>query len=156
MKKTLIIGAVVLFFFFAFLVTSIAVLLNKGRALDAESKQYVDAAVPAIVADWDIAQLQKRLSPEFKSVTKDGDLEKLFAIFQKLGKLKSYEGCRGQSNISVTTQRGKVISAGYVASATFENGPARIQINLIKHDNQWQVLGFRVDSKLFLDRMTIK
>ena len=40
----------------------------------------------------------------------------------------------------------QTIRAQYSANATFEKGPAVVQLDLIKHDNQWQVLGFFVRS----------
>jgi len=48
--------------------------------------------------------------------------------------------------MSVTTQEGKVITGAYVAEAIFEKAPATIQFRIIKHDNIWQVLEFRVNS----------
>jgi len=44
-----------------------------------------------------------------------------------------------------------VISAAYVAGADFANGPAEIRMSLIKHGDQWQLLGFHIDSKVFLE-----
>lgn len=152
MKKALmILGGI----FAALLVVGgvgIALVAFKGAALDTESQQYVDGAVPAIVSTWDIAEIQKRASPEFNAAMNDADLEKLIRKFRKLGKLKSYEGAKGQANMSVTTQHGKVISAAYTAKAEFESGPAEIQLSLIKHGDQWQLLGIRINSRLFLEQ----
>jgi hypothetical protein len=152
MKKVLmLLGGV----FLALVIVGIAVITIvavKGSALDKESKQYADAAIPAIVSDWDIKELEQRTSPEFKSVLKDGDLEKLFGMFRRLGKLKEFKGCKGASNISFTSEHGKVVSAAYVGSTEFEAGPAEIQLSLIKHGDQWQILGFRVNSKAFLEQ----
>ena len=133
-------------------VIGIAIVAVKGNALDLESKQYVDGAIPAIVSAWEIKEIQNRASPEFKATVSDGDLEKLLRKFRKLGKLKAYQGATGQANMSVTTQNGKVISAAYAASAEFESGPAEIYLSLIKHGNLWQILGIRINSKLFLEQ----
>lgn len=54
--------------------------------------------------------------------------------------------------MSVTTQSGKVISAAYTASAEFESGPAEIYLSLIKHGNRVEILGIRINSRLFLEQ----
>src|SRR5436305_8783274 len=107
-------------------VVGIAFVVAKGNALDKESKEYADTHARAIVSQWDISEIQRRASPEFKAVVKDNDLEKLVKMFRRLGKLKTYGGAKGQSNMSVTTLNGKVISATYVARAEFDAGPAEI------------------------------
>lgn len=152
MKKTLMILGGVFLVLLVLGVAGIAIVAVKGNALDKESKQYVDAAVPAIVSGWDITEIQSRASPEFKVAVKDEDLEKLVRMFRRLGKLKAYNGAKGDANISVTTQHGKVISAAYVASADFDTGPAEIKMSLIKHGDQWQLLGFHINSKVFLEQ----
>lgn len=124
---------------------------TKGKTLDRESKEYVDVAVPAIVSQWNQQELLNRVSPEFMEATKDGDLDKLFTMFSKLGAFQKYNGAEGQANISVTSKNGKVTTAAYVAKADFEKGPAEIQVTLIKHADKWQILGFRINSKVFLD-----
>ena len=150
MKKSLIfLGAVFLILIVIAIVGTIFVVI-KGSRLDKESKQYADAAIAAIVSGWNKQDLVERASPEFMAATKDDDLNKLFALFRRLGRLKKYKGSEGQANISVTTQHGKVITANYVAKAEFDAGKAKIKVNLIKHDDNWQILGFNVDSKVFL------
>jgi hypothetical protein len=152
MKKTLMILGGVFLVLLVLGAAGIAIVAVKGNALDKESKQYVDAAVPAIVSGWDITEIQNRASPEFKAAVKDEDLEKLVGMFRRLGKLKAYNGAKGDANISVTTQHGKVISAAYVASADFDTGPAEINMSLIKHGDQWQLLGIHINSKVFLEQ----
>src|SRR6266446_698826 len=102
MKKVLLIlgGLALVLALGVVVVAGIAIVATKGRALDKESKQYAEAAIPAIIGGWHMNELERRASPEFKSVMKDGDLEKLFAMFGRLGKLGAYKGCRGQSIMS--------------------------------------------------------
>jgi hypothetical protein len=150
MKKVLIILASLCLVAVVLAIAGVAFVVSKGRAFDRESKAYVDSAVPAIVSGWDKQQLLSRASPEFRQAVTDEDLEKLYNMFRRLGTLKSYDGSQGESNMSVTN-RGKVISASYLARATFDTGPAEIKIALIKHD-EWQIMGFRIDSKVFLER----
>ena len=151
MKKLLVVLGAVFLVLIVVVIAGIAFVSIKGRALDRESGQYVDDAIPAIVSQWDITEMRRRASPELNAAVKGDDLEKLFARFRKLGKLKEYRGSRGEANMSVTADRGSVISAAYVASAEFETGPAEIRLSLIKHGDQWQILGIHINSKVFLE-----
>ncbi len=123
------------------------VLNHFGAGLDEESKTYVDSNLPRILTDWNADEMMNRASPELMKVAPKEKIEELFKVFsEKLGPLKEYKGSRGQSNVSVTTQEGKVITGSYIANAVFEKAPATIQFRIIKHDSQWQILEFRVNS----------
>lgn len=124
----------------------------RGNALDKESKAYADSAIPAIVTTWSEKELLDRASPEFKQASTIDQLDRLFRMFATLGRLQKCEPAQGQSLMSATTQSGKTISAQYTAKATFEKGEATIKLGLIKHGDQWQILGFYVDSPVFLSR----
>jgi len=152
MKKFLMILGSIFLVLVMLAVIGIGIAAVKGTALDKESKAYVDSAVPAIISDWNQQELLDRASPEFRQAVKDGDLDKLYKMFRRLGKFQTYEGAKGQSNVSVTTNNGKRTSAAYTANATFETGPAVIDISLIKHDDLWQILGIHINSKVFLER----
>lgn len=152
MKKLLIVLGAVFLIVLVLVGGGVAYLAVNGSALDRESKAFADAVISSIIGGWDERELESRVSPEFRAATTSSDLDKLFAMFRRLGNLKSYNGSKGDANISVTTQSGKQITATYVGSADFENGPAQIAIRLIKHGDQWQILAFRVDSRSFLDQ----
>ena len=141
MKKTLMILGGVLLGLIALLAVGYAVLDTKGRALDRESKAYVDAAIPAIASEWDIQELKKRASPELLGALKEGDLEKMTGMYRRLGKLKKYQGCKGDAIISTTAWHGSRIFAKYVVKAEFERGTVDIKVDLIKHGDQWQLAG---------------
>ena len=152
MKKVLMLFGGVFLVMAVLGIVGFTIVAIKGSGLDKESKQYADTAIPAIISGWEMSQLQQRASPEFKAVMKDGDWEKLYAMYRRLGKLKTFNGCQGLSNMSFTTAQEKVISAVYAATADFETGPAQIQLSLIKHGAEWQIMGFRINSKLFLEQ----
>lgn len=152
MKKVLMILGGIFVVLVALAVVGITIASVKGNALDKESKQYADAAIRAIVSQWDSTEIQSRASPEFKRAVNDADLEKLMKMFRRLGKLKTVNEAKGQSTMSVTSQNGKVISAQYVASADFKTGPADIILSLIKHGTQWQLMGIKINSKVFLEQ----
>lgn len=151
MKKTLVILGGMFLALIVAAAVAISILSVKGNALDRESKEYADAAILAVISGWDMTELKRRVSPEFASTTNSKDLGKLFGLFRMLGKLREYQGSKGQAIISVTPQKGKVITATYVGRAEFEKGPAEIQITLIQHEDGWQILGFRVNSRLLFE-----
>lgn len=132
-------------------VASVAVI---GKRLDKESKAFVDAAVPAIVAEWDIAELQKRASPEFNASVDYDDLADDFETLQQMGKLVEYKGSIGDSNITVSLS-GYEITADYTANADFETGSTEMQISLIRHSGQWQILDFTVSPEAFTERKDV-
>jgi len=125
---------------------SIGFIAVRGNALDKESKAYADAAIPAIVSNWNQNELLGRASPEFKKAVTQQQLDQMFRWFISLGRFQSSEPAQGQAGITVTPQTGKVISGQYTAKAKFEKGEATIKLGLIKHGDQWQIASFHVDS----------
>jgi len=128
----------------------IAFIAIRGTAFDKESKAYADSAIPAIVTTWSEKQLLDRASPEFKKAVTIDQLDRLFRTFSALGRLQKCEPAQGQAIMSATSQTGRMTSGEYIAKATFEKGEATIKLVLIKHENQWQIGGFHVDSPAFL------
>lgn len=124
----------------------------QGRGLDASSKAYVEANVPAIISTWSKDELLKRSSPQLQKVINDNpeQLDQLFQKLSNLGAMQSFGDVKGDSNVAYTTQNGKVITASYVANAKFKNGKGHITVRLIQLSGQWQFLLFNVNSPLFL------
>lgn len=152
MKKFLaIIGGFFLILVLA-LVSFVGYVAYEGRGLDASSKAYVEANIPAIVSTWSKEELLTRSSPQLlKAINKEPEqFDQLFQKLSKLGAIQSFGDAKGDSNVSYTTQNGKVITAFYIVKSKFENGEARISIRLIQVSGQWQILLFHVDSDLFL------
>ena len=148
-KMLKVLGAV----FLAILVGVVALIgyaAYSGPKLDASSKAYVDQVVPIIVSTWSPEEVLKRASPQFRQAVNDEQLKELLVKLSKLGRLERYEGSKGDSNVSFTSQAGKVISATYVANAKFENGDAQINIRIIQLGGQWRLLSFYVNSLIFL------
>jgi hypothetical protein len=117
-----------------------------GNKLDASSKAYVDEGVPAIVSTWSKAELVRRASPQLLQKISDDQVTQLFnTLSTKLGIFKSYDGAKGDSNVTFTTQNGRMVTASYIAKATFQYGKAEIQIKLIKPTDSWEILGFHVE-----------
>jgi hypothetical protein len=125
----------------------------QGRGLDASSRAYVEENIPAIISTWSKDELLKRSSPQLLKIIneKPEQLDQLFQKFSKLGPLLSFGEVKGSSNVSYTTQNGKLTTASYIAIAKFKNAEGRITARLIQSpEGQWQILLLHVDSPLFL------
>jgi len=121
-----------------------------GAGQDRQAKQYVDDAIPAITANWSVDELRRRATPQLLKSVKPEDLQTMFEWFATLGPLIDYQGSKGEANISAMIGSGTVISAGYLAHATFAKGAAEIQIGLLKVDGAWQINAFRVNSPMLI------
>jgi hypothetical protein len=144
MKKGVKILSYTLLAFAVILIAGAVTIGIIGNTLDEESKAFVDTAIPAIVSDWDIAEIQKRASPEFNETVNYDEMQQLFDVLHGLGDLQEYNGAVGESRIIISFQAGVLITAYYDASADFESGLAVVQISLIKHGKKWQILGFKI------------
>ncbi|HTT84060.1 MAG TPA: hypothetical protein VMF67_11305 [Rhizomicrobium sp.] len=126
--------------------TSIGVAAYKGRALDAESKAFVDAEIPRIAQDWSEAELLHQATPELRNSTTPEQLDWLFNGFRQLGTLVAYKGSVGGSLISYRTGVGETVSASYIAKARFQNGAVTFRVALLKQNGRWLISGFHVQS----------
>ncbi len=128
-----------------------AILAAIGHALDKESKSFVDAAVPAIVSEWDVTELQKRASPEFNATVDYADLTRNFTLLRKLGTLREYKGATGEARITISLTDGVSITAVYAAFADFDEGAADMQLALTKQQGRWRIQGFKIAPRELAD-----
>jgi hypothetical protein len=146
MKKFLIILGSIFLVIILLVAAGIAFFAVRGSGLDKESKAYADAAAQAVVTTWSEQALLDRASPEFKQAVAIDQLDRLFRWFSTLGAPQKIEPAEGHSLMSVHTGQGGQVTADYDVKATFAKGEANIHLALIKHGDNWQVLGFRVNS----------
>jgi len=142
-----IVGAVTLIIFVVAGI-GVGVLIYHGNALDAESKAFVDSAVPAIVASRSEEQLLDRATPELRDSAKPEELRSLFDAISQLGPLVEYQGAIGEANMSYVAGFGSSVSASYVAKARCKDGTATIRIALVKRAGRWMINGFHVATSL--------
>jgi hypothetical protein len=117
----------------------------RGNALDKESKAYADAAIPAIVTNWNEQALFDRATVEFNEAARKQHLDQGFRWFRwfgTLGRLQKCEPAQGKATMSVTTLMDNKITAQYTAKATFEKGQATITVDLVKRGDQWWISRF--------------
>ena len=122
----------------------------QSQDMEASSKAYVEANVPAIISTWSMDALLKRSSPEFlKSIGGNTNLlEQQFHKLSKLGTMQSFGDVKGYASNFTTNQNLIVTYASYVATAKFEKGKANISVKLVQTHDQWQFTKFKVDSPL--------
>ncbi len=130
----------------------IAFVAVRGTRLDKESKAYADAAIRPIVTTWSEKALLDRASPELTQAVTIDDLDRLFRWVSTLGAPQKIEPAEGHSLMSATTEYGKRIRVDYDIKATFAKGDANIHVALIKHGDNWQIMGFRVNSPALLPK----
>ena len=123
-----------------------------GTKLDEQSKQYVDGVIPVIVSDWDPSQVIARASPELLEVAPPEKIAEFFRMFSdRLGRFKEYRGSKGEANISLHIPRGIIITALYSADVLFEKATAKVNFRVVRRDNDWQILEFRINSEALLN-----
>jgi hypothetical protein len=107
------------------------------------ARAYVDTAVPAITAHWDVGELTARADPELLRQNNDAKLKMLFVELSTLGPLQAYQGAALQSTyVQSMTGAGTATAAHYVATAHFAHGDARIDLIVVRHDAGWHILNF--------------
>jgi hypothetical protein len=145
MRKLLLALGVLMLTLIVVLGAGFAIVAYKGSALDAESKAFVDEAVPAIASHWDSRALVDRSTAELRRNAPPEKIAQLFATLSRLGPMVHYDGCKGDATMSYFTGTGGTVSAAYVASARFQNGTATFRILLLKRDGRWLIHNFHVD-----------
>ena len=150
MKKTIM----ALGYLFAVLLLGVILgallLAYAGKRLDRSSRAYADAAILAVVTDWDVDELRKRASPEYDEAVDYGEVEDDFdALREEMGGLVAYRGSTGDSLITLSFKYGIEITADYRATVEFEAGMAEVQVVLIRHAGQWRVLDLFLDPQAY-------
>lgn len=108
--------------------------------LRSESESYVNAALPEIVAAWDIHELVDRASPEFLQANSQPQLQQTFTqLSQQLGKLEQYQSAA--CKVNPLAAESLTVSDCH-ATLVFEKASAAIEIQLVRHDRQWQIYRF--------------
>jgi len=152
MKRFLVLLGSIFAVFVAAFAIFVGYVAYMGPKLDASSKAFVDNTIPEIVSAWSTDKLLQHASPRFRMATSESQVKGLLErLSAKLGPMVSYGGSKGDSNISITPQAGRVISARYLVHATFQQGPADITVVLLQDQTSaWSIAGFNVNSTALL------
>lgn len=128
-----------------------AILIPRAYSLNKDAVAYIETNVPPIVETWNADELIKRAAPELLTPQVRKQMPSLFAWFASLGKLKKLGKPVGRVYSGVHTgSRGNGTWGEYAVHADFEAGPAEITIALTRVGDAWKILGFHVNSPVFL------
>jgi hypothetical protein len=109
-------------------------LLKKLFASMSNGIDYFNDSIPLIIANWNSQELVKRSTQQFLDSLEAGEPEKSFdSYFNVFGKLKQFKGIT------------EISGDDYIAEAIFENGLAKIQVQLLQDNNQFLINNFKVD-----------
>jgi hypothetical protein len=126
---------------------------HRRHQLDESSKAFVESSIAPIFSTWSKEELIKReVSALREAHTYEPGaqiIDGLFHTLSRLGPLRGVDEIVGSSTSRDAPSGEKTVEASYVVPATFQNGHARIDLDLRWVSGEWQICGFRVDSPLF-------
>lgn len=123
-----------------------------GSKLKSEAKAYVDSTVPILVKDWDPNELKSRANKNMLANTNDSNLNNIYSVYKKLGKMTKYIGSNGNAIKMLNGPDGIKATAQYIITAQFENGIATITLGLFKVNESWEISSIYINSPLFLTK----
>ena len=155
-KSLLIRIGVIIFAIIIVAIVNTSIGFNSPARLNKEAAAYIADNLPKIVDRWDAQNLVDRADPALTAggATRRRQFEEMCAKFQKLGALKHLDTPEGGGVYSgAFTMKGMYPSrtlGSYKVQADFENGQATITIQLVRVEKKWKVIGFDINSDVFL------
>jgi hypothetical protein len=121
---------------------SIGFYLSTSR-LDRSGSAYTDNAVSQILNAWSDQELMKRASPQFREAVDQQELHAAFDVLShRLGLMQACSPAQGR----VRRDGSAGVTASYELACRFDRGAATVHITLLRGADEWQILGFSVDS----------
>ena len=151
MKKVFNILGIIFAVIIVIIVIAAAIFIPRAIKLDREATAYIKDAVPKIVTNWKSQELVDRATPQLlASVTSRDMIDRMFVMFQRLGSLKNLETPKGTVVSYANTGTGAITVGNYKVLGEFENGKARIEIQVCRVGDTWKINGFKVYSDALL------
>jgi hypothetical protein len=145
MKRNLVTFFAVLGLLSTAFVGYIVFALTSGTGLDASSQAWVDDMVPKIAASWDSDLFLANTSSGFRARYSKDDVDKLMGEYSsRFGQLEQYYGSEGEAGIHTNLSLRRILTAEYLAHATFELRSGTISIQAILEDDRWRIHTFYV------------
>jgi hypothetical protein len=113
---------------------------------EVQGKAYLDAAFPAIAANWDQQQLLSRAGPDLMPGITPDEEANLFFQLSLLGPMQQYEGSTAdhvESGASVKTGARTYVYC--TTKARFRSGTVVFHIMLLRSGGVWTIDGFHVN-----------
>ena len=117
----------------------------KGGRLDAESKGYIEANLPALLSNMSTDALRSYMSDDDIAKVNRVDSDRFIAaLTSRYGRYQSMGDLKGDSFINFTNA-GQIISARYRVPVKYENGALLVQVVLRKRDEKWSMVSVQFD-----------
>jgi hypothetical protein len=127
----------------AILCIGLLVGLNHARPdLNAESRQFADAAVNAITSSSNPDQLAARATRDF-GFTNTAEYSTLSRRLKRLGPVLANRGCRGQADLASWSQS-ELVTAHYACELKLQKASAIVALSLRDDADAWKITGFYV------------
>ena len=140
MKKFLmVIGALFIFIILFF------IYLSYGNSeYEKSSKRFVEDVTPVLLSNFNKKTLKKYSCKELeKVIDENNSTEKLFKMFEKLGKYESFNNSKGIVYTSFGS-KGKVIKANYSVFCNFSKGKVVAKYRIVNRDSKWKICAFNI------------
>ncbi len=132
------------------IIVVLAIFITHAAYLEPGANAYIDRAVPAIVAHWDVQQLLDRATPTLQQrvLRHRSKVNRLFMMFRELGHLKHL----GSPTAYKIFTKNNVTTGTFTVPAKFAKGSATIRIQLLRTGKTWEINSFFINSSVFLPR----
>lgn len=114
-----------------------------------EGVPYEEVAVPFVkkavteISEWDVAKTKGLMAPEILATIPDDKFARAIDFFSQLGALKSMDEPSFQKAfIDQETEHGKFTILEYNVDTVYEQGPAQVNLKLLKRDESYQIYRF--------------
>jgi hypothetical protein len=127
----------------------------QGQKLDAESRAYLEATLPMVLADLRSENFSSFMAAEDRTKLNAAATDQFaLKVRQSLGSFQSCDDLKGDS-LATYTPSGVNILGKYVASCHYENGSVMATITLRKVGASWSLMSVNFDNST-LKRTTSK
>lgn len=135
----------------AALVSFFVILALRGWSQGRGGQEAARQIVLEVTERWSPEPLMTHASKAVRNAVTAEEMTRLFKLYKRLGARTSLGEPKGQTmSRAGFGSAPSGITADYTFPATFTNGPAAIQIVLIREDDAWKVNAFRVQSKALI------
>lgn len=116
--------------------------LTSPFALMPGAKAYADRVIGRAFVDWEAAAMTAELAPTAQAGLADRTKHSFAGWSRRLGALRSHT----VTSVNVNAGIGKATTGRVTADATYEKGPASIELELVRSGNSWKVVSWTVRS----------
>jgi len=115
------------------------------------AKPYLEKNMPLVVS-WDLDKLKPLLTPQARKTFETERGQKVYKLFSKLGKLKSFEEPQFlNAKTGVTVAEGAHDIVNFSMPGHFEKGDAVVTVTLATVGDSYQIHYIHINSDVFME-----